>query len=196
MHEGDLDTIAQPIDTQGVNYYHGDLVSGTGPEDAAVSSGPETAHVTRSPYPSHEGIHAVERGLPRTAQGWEVQPEGLTRLLQRLWTEYAEPAGVVLSVTENGAAYDDTVVVEDGETRVPDADRTAFLRAHLDAVLDARDSGVDVRGYFYWSLFDNFEWAWGYDKRFGIVRVDYDTQERTVKDSGREYARIIAARSL
>ncbi|PMC05192.1 beta-glucosidase [Microbacterium sp. UMB0228] len=196
VHEGDLDTIAQRIDTQGVNYYHGDLVSGTGPDDAPVSSGPETAHVTRSPYPSHEGIHAVERGLPRTAQGWEVQPEGLTRLLQRLWTEYAEPAGVVLSVTENGAAYDDTVVVEDGETRVPDADRTAFLRAHLDAVLDARDSGVDVRGYFYWSLFDNFEWAWGYDKRFGIVRVDYDTQERTVKDSGREYARIIAARSL
>ncbi|OLH51308.1 glycoside hydrolase family 1 protein, partial [Xanthomonas oryzae] len=88
VHEGDLDTIAQPIDTQGVNYYHGDLVSGTGPDDAAVSSGPETAHVTRSPYPSHEGIHAVERGLPRTAQGWEVQPEGLTRLLQRLWTEY------------------------------------------------------------------------------------------------------------
>ncbi|QXE30290.1 MULTISPECIES: GH1 family beta-glucosidase [Microbacterium] len=196
VHEGDLETIAQRIDTQGVNYYHGDLVSGTGPDDAAVSSGPETAHVTRSPYPSHEGIHAVERGLPRTAQGWEVQPEGLTRLLQRLWTEYAEPAGVVLSVTENGAAYDDTVVAEDGETRVPDADRTAFLRAHLDAVLDARDSGVDVRGYFYWSLFDNFEWAWGYDKRFGIVRVDYDTQERTVKDSGREYARIIAARSL
>ena len=103
---------------------------------------------------------------------------------------------MVLSVTENGAAYDDTVVGEGGETRVPDADRTAFLRAHLDAVLDARDSGVDVRGYFYWSLFDNFEWAWGYDKRFGIVRVDYDTQERTVKDSGREYARIIAARSL
>ena len=196
VHEGDLATIAQPIDTQGVNYYHGDLVSGTGPVDAPVSSGPETAHVTRSPYPSHEGIHAVERGLPRTAQNWEVQPEGLTRLLQRLWTEYAEPAGVVLSVTENGAAYDDTVVVEDGEARVPDADRTAFLRAHLDAVLDARDSGVDVRGYFYWSLFDNFEWAWGYDKRFGIVRVDYDTQERTVKDSGREYARIIAARSL
>ena len=77
-----------------------------------------------------------------------------------------------------------------------DADRAEFLRLHLGAVLDAADAGVDVRGYFYWSLFDNYEWAWGYDKRFGIVRVDYDTQKRTVKDSGREYARIIAARAL
>ena len=125
-----------------------------------------------------------------------MQPEGLTRLLQRVWTDYAEPAGTVLYMTENGAAYDDVAVVEDGETRVHDADRTEFLRLHLAAVLDAADAGVDVRGYFYWSMFDNFEWAWGYDKRFGIVRVDYDTQERSLKDSGREYARIIAARAL
>ncbi|MFE7651308.1 glycoside hydrolase family 1 protein, partial [Streptomyces phaeoluteigriseus] len=179
VRDGDLETIAQPIDTQGVNYYHGDLVSGTAPATTATAEegGPATSRPTRSPYPSSDGIHAVERGLPRTAQHWEVQPEGLTRLLQRVWAEYAEPAGVVLYVTENGAAYDDEPVVEDGETRVHDADRTEFLRLHLDAVLDAIDAGVDVRGYFYWSLFDNFEWAWGYDKRFGIVRVDYDTQE-------------------
>ncbi|WP_176697124.1 GH1 family beta-glucosidase [Microbacterium sp. 3J1] len=196
VHDGDLDAISQPIDTQGVNYYHGDLVSGTAPVAEAVSGGPATARPTRSPYPSHDGIHPVERGLARTAQNWEVQPEGLTRLLQRVWSEYAEPAGTVLYMTENGAAYDDVAVVEDGETRVHDEDRTEFLRLHLEAVLDAADAGVDVRGYFYWSLFDNFEWAWGYDKRFGIVRVDYDTQERTLKDSGREYARIIAARAL
>lgn len=196
VHEGDLATIAQRIDTQGVNYYHGDLVSGTAPAVLPVSGGPATQRPTRSPYPSSDGIHPVERGLPRTAQNWEVQPEGLTRLLQRVWTEYAEPAGTVLYMTENGAAYDDVAVVEDGETRVHDADRAEFLRLHLGAVLDAADAGVDVRGYFYWSLFDNFEWAWGYDKRFGIVRVDYDTQERSLKDSGREYARIIAARSL
>jgi len=79
---------------------------------------------------------------------------------------------------------------------VHDADRTRFLELHLGAVLDAIDEGVDVKGYFYWSLMDNYEWAWGYQKRFGIVRVDYDTQERTVKDSGRAYASIIAARSL
>ncbi|MCI1019871.1 family 1 glycosylhydrolase [Microbacterium sp. C5A9] len=196
VHDGDLATIAQRIDTQGVNYYHGDLVSGTAPEVAPVSGGPATGRPGRSPYPSSDGIHAVERGLPRTAQNWEVQPEGLTRLLQRVWSEYAEPAGTVLYMTENGAAYDDAPIVQNGEVRVHDDPRTEFLRLHLGAVLDAADSGVDVRGYFYWSLFDNFEWAWGYDKRFGIVRVDYDTQERSLKDSGREYARIIAARSL
>lgn len=196
IYDGDLETIAQKIDTQGVNYYHGDFLAGEAPADSPVSGGPATERETRSPYPSNHGIHSVERGLARTAQNWEVQPEGLTRLLQRVWTEYAEPAGTVLYMTENGAAYDDVVVVEDGETRVHDADRAEFLRLHLGAVLDAVESGVDVRGYFYWSMFDNFEWAWGYDKRFGIVRVDYDTQERSIKDSGREYARIIAARAL
>ncbi len=193
VHDGDLETIAQRIDTQGVNYYHGDLVAGAAPADPPAVVAPATSWPTRSPFPSDAGIHAVERGLPRTAQGWEVQPEGLTRLLHRVWDEYAQPAGTVLYMTENGAAYDD-VVSEDGQ--VHDADRAEFLRLHLGAVLDAAEAGVDVRGYFYWSLFDNFEWAWGYDKRFGIVRVDYDTQERTVKDSGREYARIIAARAL
>ncbi|MGO2520162.1 MAG: glycoside hydrolase family 1 protein, partial [Microbacterium sp.] len=193
IHDGDLETISQKIDTQGVNYYHGDFVSGTAPAERPLSGGPATARTVRSPYPSHEGIHSVERGLARTAQNWEVQPEGLTRLLQRVWTDYAEPAGTVLYMTENGAAYDDEVA-ENGQ--VHDTDRTEFLRLHLGAVLDAADSGVDVRGYFYWSMFDNFEWAWGYDKRFGIVRVDYDTQQRTLKDSGREYARIIAGRAL
>ncbi len=128
--------------------------------------------------------------------GWEVQPEGLTRLLRRVSEEYSAEAGVALYVTENGASYDDEVVVEDGETRVHDTDRVEFVEAHLGAVLDAVDHGVDVRGYFYWSLMDNFEWAWGYAKRFGIVYVDYATQERTLKDSGRQYARIIADRAL
>ncbi|MGM7698254.1 GH1 family beta-glucosidase [Microbacterium sp. A84] len=196
IHDGDLETISQKIDTQGVNYYHGDFLAGAAPAVPPVSGGPSTERKGRSPYPSSEGIHSVERGLARTAQNWEVQPEGLTRLLERIWTEYAQPAGTVLYMTENGAAYDDVMVREEGEARVHDADRTEFLRLHLGAVLDAAEAGVDVRGYFYWSMFDNFEWAWGYDKRFGIVRVDYDTQERSIKDSGREYARIIAARSL
>ncbi|WEG09072.1 GH1 family beta-glucosidase [Microbacterium horticulturae] len=192
VRDGDLATIAQPIDTQGVNYYHGDLVSGTAPEHAPVSGGPATTRAGRSPYPSDAGIHPVERGLPRTAQGWEVQPEGLTRLLQRVHDEYTGEKGVRLFVTENGAAYDDVVT----EGAVHDPDRVTYVRAHLGAVLDAVDAGVDVRGYFYWSLLDNFEWAWGYDKRFGIVRVDYETQERTPKDSALEYARIIAERAL
>ena len=193
VHEGDLATISQPIDTQGVNYYHGDFLSGTAPEHPPVSGGPATERKGRSPYPSDANIHSVERGLDRTAQNWEIQPEGLTRLLRRLSDEYTAERDVTLYVTENGAAFDD-VVSEDGQ--VHDADRVAYVRAHLSAVLDAADAGVDVRGFFYWSLMDNYEWAWGYDKRFGIVRVDYDTQKRTVKDSGHEYARIIAARAL
>lgn len=193
---GDLETISQPLDTLGVNYYHGDLVSATPPAVPPVSGAPLSSRATRSPYPDDRDMHTVERGLPRTAQNWEVQPEGLTRLLRRIWDDYAQEAGVVLAVTENGAAFNDAPVVEDGALRVPDGDRAAFLAAHLNATLDAIDAGVAVRGFFYWSLMDNFEWAWGYDKRFGIVRVDYDTLERTVKDSGREYSRIIAARAL
>ena len=194
---GDLEVISTPFDSFGVNYYHGELVAGTPGRVTPPSGSPDITRETRSPFPSVEGIHWRERGLPRTAQDWEVQPEGLTRLLVRVWEEYAADAGVPIYITENGAAYDDEVTVgEGGSRRIPDADRTEYLRAHLHAVLDAVDAGADVRGYFYWSLLDNFEWAWGYDKRFGIVHVDYETQERTVKDSGAEYARIIAARAI
>ncbi|WP_416211523.1 GH1 family beta-glucosidase [Microbacterium xanthum] len=193
---GDLEAISTRIDSLGVNYYHGEYVGGHEPEVAPIGGDAPTARPAQSPFPSHEGIFWHERGLPRTPMQWEVQPEGLTRLLQRVSADYAGPAGTALYVTENGAAYDDVAVVEAGETRVHDADRVEFLRGHLGAVLDAIDAGVDVGGYFYWSMLDNFEWAWGYEKRFGIIRVDYETQERSVKDSGREYARIIASRAL
>ena len=193
VQPGDLDVISSPIDMLGVNYYHGELVgvrpaNGDTKPAAAPSERPK-----RSPFPAAEGVHWHKRDLPTTAMGWEVQPEGLTRLLTRIHEEYAAPAGVALAVTENGAAYDDEVTA-DGE--VHDADRVAFLEAHLSAVLDAIEGGVPVHGYFYWSLMDNYEWAWGYDKRFGIVRVDYDTLERTPKDSARRYQSIIAARAL
>ncbi len=193
VHDGDLAAIATPIDALGVNYYRGEAVSGhpytgTPLEPAAPSERPK-----RSPFPVDQGVHGHPRGLPVTAMQWEVQPEGLTRLLVRVDSEYAKPAGTVLYVTENGAAYDD-VVGPDGE--VDDLERADYLEQHLAAMLDAIDAGVDVRGYFYWSLMDNYEWAWGYDKRFGLVRVDYDTQERTVKASGRRYQRIIADRGL
>ncbi|WP_336644935.1 GH1 family beta-glucosidase [Microbacterium sp. USHLN186] len=192
VRPGDLDVISAPLDALGVNYYHGELLSGhpqPGVGDPHQTEGQQRE--TRSPFPSHEGIHWVERGLARTGMGWEVQPDGLTRLLERVAKDYS--GAVPLYVTENGAAYDD-VVGADGE--VADEERTEFLRAHLAATLDAIEHGVDVRGYFYWSLMDNFEWAWGYAKRFGIVRVDYDTQQRTLKQSGREYARIIADRAI
>ncbi|ALJ22159.1 GH1 family beta-glucosidase [Microbacterium sp. No. 7] len=196
VHDGDLDAISTPIDALGVNYYHGEYVGGRPAENPPPPTDAPTARPQGSPFPSHDGIHWHERGLERTAMNWEIQPEGLTRLLRRVSDEYVAPAGTALYVTENGAAFDDEVVVEGGETRVHDDGRVAFLRGHLDAVLDAVDAGVDVRGYFYWSLLDNYEWAWGYAKRFGIVRVDYDTQQRTLKDSAREYRRIIAARAL
>ncbi|MFP1601072.1 glycoside hydrolase family 1 protein [Microbacterium sp. 2216-1] len=193
VHDGDLEAISTPLDALGVNYYHGELLSGhpqPGGGDPHQTDGLDLRE-TASPFPADADVHWVERGLPRTAMGWEVQPEGLTRLLVRVAEEYAP--GVTLYVTENGVAYDDTV---DAEGQVPDVDRAEFVRAHLAAVVDAVAQGVDVRGYFYWSLMDNFEWSWGYAKRFGIVRVDYETQQRTVKQSGREYARIIAARAV
>ncbi|MCR2782971.1 MULTISPECIES: GH1 family beta-glucosidase [unclassified Microbacterium] len=196
IRPGDLEAIATPIDTLGVNYYHGEYVGGRPPAVPVTGGDAPTDREGSSPFPSHERIHWHDRGLPRTTMHWEVQPEGLTRLLRRVQEDYTGADGVPLYVTENGAAYDDVAVVEDGQTRVHDVERTEFVRAHLAAILDAQDAGVDVRGYFYWSLLDNFEWAWGYEKRFGIVHVDYDTQQRTVKDSGREYSRVIAERSL
>ena len=193
VQEGDLAAIATPIDALGVNYYHGDAVSAHPPAAAPLSSAAPSERPKRSPFPAGDGIFTHPRGLPVTAMGWEVQPEGLTRLLRRIDAEYTRPAGVVLYVTENGAAYTD---VPDAEGFVDDIERAEFVRLHIDAVVDAIEAGVDVRGYFYWSLLDNFEWAWGYDKRFGLVRVDYDSQSRTVKRSGRLYQAMIAGRSV
>jgi beta-glucosidase len=193
---GDLDTIATPIDTLGVNYYHGEYVGGSEPVIEPPFTDAPTDRVVQSPFPSISGIWWHERGLPRTGMNWEVEPAAMTRLLRRVSDEYTAERDVALYITENGAAYDDVVDIEGGEKGVHDRDRVEFVRGHLGAALDAIDAGVDLRGFFYWSLLDNYEWAWGYEKRFGIVRVDYDTQQRTVKDSGREYARIIEARAL
>ncbi|MBN9215221.1 MAG: beta-glucosidase [Microbacterium sp. SCN 70-200] len=193
---GDLETISTPLDALGVNYYHGEYVGGTPDANPPLPGDAPTDRPANSPFPSHEGIHWHERGLPRTNMHWEVDPGGLTTLLERVWHDYAKDAGTSLYVTENGAAYDDVLVGEGSDARVHDVDRVAFLRGHLGAILDAADAGVDVRGYFYWSLLDNFEWAWGYEKRFGIVHVDYDTQQRTLKDSAVEYRRVIAARAI
>jgi beta-glucosidase len=189
---GDLDIISTPIDALGVNYYHGEALSAHPPVDAEMSTAAPSERPKRSPFPAADGVYWHLRDLPVTAMGWEVQPEGLTRLLRRINDEYTGDA-VKLYVTENGAAYDDTV---EADGAVHDAERTEFLLVHLDAILDAIEAGVNVYGYFYWSLMDNFEWAWGYHKRFGIVRVDYDTQRRTLKDSAIEYRRVIAARSM
>ncbi|WP_328536489.1 GH1 family beta-glucosidase [Streptomyces sp. NBC_00344] len=168
VREGDLEIISTPLDVLGVNFYRGTLFSGVSEDGSTVD--PEGRPVTR----------AVPRDLPRTAMDWEITPDELTDLLLGLEDDYHLPT----VVTENGAAFDDTVA-EDGA--VHDEDRTTYLADHIAAVAAARAQGADVRGYFAWSLMDNFEWSYGYDKRFGIVRVDYDTQVRTLKDSAKWY---------
>ena len=163
--DGDLDVISTPIDVLGVNYY----------TDSVFSGVDEDGNTTRD-----NGLlveRRIDRGLPRTAMGWEIRPDGLRVLLERLHREYP---GVPLVITENGAAFDD---VADETGFVDDANRVDYLDTHLGAVADAQAAGADVRGYFAWSLMDNFEWGEGYAKRFGIVRVDYDTQARTPKRS-------------
>ena len=192
IQPGDLATISAPIDVLGVNYYHGELVSGHPSPDGEERGTAPSERRTSSPFPAADSVVWHPRELPVTAMGWEVQPEGLTRLLHRVHDEYTR-GDVQILVTENGAAYED-VLEDDGS--VHDRDRVEFVRAHLDAILDAIDQGVEVGGYFYWSLMDNFEWAWGYDKRFGLVRVDYDTQQRTLKDSAIDYSGIIARRAI
>ncbi|WP_066298011.1 GH1 family beta-glucosidase [Arthrobacter luteolus] len=185
---GDMDIIGTPIDFLGVNHYHDDLISGHPDTTGADGHGGGTSTPKASPWIGAEHITFPSRGLPRTAMNWEVNPDGLRQLLVRLSKEYPELPP--LYITENGAAYDD-VVSEAGT--VPDSDRTRFILDHVNAVKEAIGQGADVRGYFVWSLLDNFEWSWGYEKRFGIIHVDYTTQERTIKDSGLAYSRYAEA---
>jgi beta-glucosidase len=124
-----------------------------------------------------------------TAMDWMVYPQGLTDLLQRVARDYPVQA---LYITENGAAYnDEPPQIVDGTRRVRDRERTLYYAQHLAAAQQAMVAGVPLKGYFAWSLMDNFEWAFGYTKRFGITYVDYATQERTIKDSGLWYADLI-----
>jgi beta-glucosidase len=187
IQPGDLEIIGTQIDFLGVNHYHDDQVSGHEDDSGTDGHSGATGREVRSCWIGSEYVTFPSRGLPRTAMNWEVNPSGLHKLLVRLGREY--PNLPPLFVTENGSAYDDSVS-EDGQ--VHDTERTKYIQDHVQAVSDAIADGADVRGYFVWSLLDNFEWSWGYDKRFGIVRVDYETQERTIKDSGRAYAQILA----
>ncbi|MFD7891104.1 GH1 family beta-glucosidase [Streptomyces albidoflavus] len=164
---GDLDTIAQRLDWIGLNYYF----------PAVVADDPDAPH----PH-----IRTVRReGVPRTGMDWEIEAGGLEELLLRLTREYGAQS---IHVTENGSAFPDTVA-PDGS--VHDPERTAYLQDHLAACARAARAGAPVDGYYAWSLLDNFEWAYGYDKRFGLVHVDYPTQRRTMKTSGHTYARLI-----
>ncbi len=194
IQEGDLEIIAAPLDVLGVNYYHGEAVTTTPSDESAPQEG--HAPVQRpvsSPYVAAHGVRSVPRGLPVTAMDWEVQPDGLRRLLNRLQDEYTGPAGIPIYVTENGAAYTDE---PDSSGFVDDQDRLGFFDVHVRAMKEAIDDGVDLRGYLAWSLLDNFEWAWGYHQRFGLVRVDYETQERIPKASALWYSRLAASNTV
>lgn len=178
VEDGDLAAISRPVDVLGLNYYAPTVVAAGG-------------HVGPSPWPgAREHVRFVPAPGPRTAMDWPVDAEGLYELLARLRDEL--PDTPVL-ITENGAAYDDYA---DPEGEVHDPERIAYLRSHLDAVHRAIADGADVRGYFLWSLLDNFEWAYGYGKRFGMVHVDFASQRRTPKDSARWYAGVIARGGL
>ncbi len=177
VHDGDLETISAPLDNLGVNNYFPTRVRATRDGDEPAGG----LHL----LPGCERVDEVAPHPPLTSMGWEQSPESHRLIIERS----ARESGLPIYVTENGSAWHDTV---DDDGHVHDPERVSYLREHLGAVADAVDGGTDVRGYFAWSLMDNFEWAYGYDQRFGIVHVDYDTQVRTVKDSGHEYARIIA----
>jgi beta-glucosidase len=188
VRDGDLAEIAAPVDFLGVNYYNGGAVCAhPSAEDEALPTQAAVTRPTSDPNVGRGDAYPVSRGLPRTAMDWEVQPDGLRRLLEGLHRDYTGPAGIPLYVTENGAAYDD-VVLPDGS--VDDRERAAYVLAHVRAVADAVRAGADVRGYFVWSLLDNFEWAYGYAKRFGIVHVDFATQRRTPKRSASVLSRV------
>ena len=137
-------------------------------------------YYSRAVFDAKGAIDPVKQGKPVSDMGWEIYPEGLTELLLRIHTDYTVPP---LFVTENGGAFKD--VFENN--RVHDADRTDYIIRHIAAVHNAMQQGVKMGGYMVWSLMDNFEWASGYEKRFGIVRVDYETQQRILKDSAKWY---------
>jgi len=182
VRDGDLTAIAAPIDLLGVNYYSTVTVrlwdgvsprSGNdGHKDMGGSAWPGAAR----------DVEFLPQPGPATAMGWNIAPDGLEELLVHLHERF--PA-TPLMITENGAAFADTVTMTDAGPRVHDPDRVDYLNRHFTAAHRAIARGVDLRGYLVWSLLDNFEWGYGFSKRFGIVRVDYDTLERTPKDSAR-----------
>ncbi|MFZ5815640.1 MAG: GH1 family beta-glucosidase [Bacillota bacterium] len=168
VRSGDLETISQPIDFLGVQYYS------------------RVLH-RANPWDLFTGAAQVEPppGAPVTQMGWECYPEGLYRLLRRLDQEYGK---IPLIVTENGAAYEDRLT-PDG--RVDDPERIRYLREHIDAVGRAIADGVKVEGYYVWTLLDNVEWHHGVSKRFGLIYVDFPTQRRIWKESARWYRTLI-----
>ncbi|MBC7290890.1 MAG: beta-glucosidase [Actinotalea sp.] len=192
VREGDLELIRQPLTLLGVNFYSTGRVRRLEDErDPGAGPRPDGhGDSATSPWVGCDRVEWLPQPGPHTAMGWNIEPQGLVDLLLELHDRFP---GLPLMVTENGAAFADEVS-PDG--RVHDVRRVAYVHDHLEAVGRARDAGADVRGYFLWSLLDNFEWAFGFDRRFGVLRVDYDTLERTWKDSALWYREVIRTRTL
>ncbi|HKJ57420.1 MAG TPA: GH1 family beta-glucosidase [Nitriliruptoraceae bacterium] len=179
IRDGDLDMISQPLDWLGINFYH--------PLWVAAGEG-------SAPEPGTMGVAAAPPPGPRTAMDWPIEASGLADIVHRVVDDYGS---MPIFITENGGAFPDNTVVAglDGAAAAPvidDQDRIAYLSDHLQVAHDLVAAGIDLRGYFAWSLLDNFEWAWGYGMRFGIVHVDYDTLVRTPKASAHFFRRVIA----
>jgi beta-glucosidase len=172
ISKGDMDIIKNNIcDFLGINYYFRFRVYDNGPD---------------KPFRWYECVNSKPVPNSRiTDMGWEVYPSGLYEIMKNVESQYGK---VPLYITENGMASVDGKII-DG--RVEDDDRLDYLRSHLEMCRKALDEGVNIKGYYYWSLMDNFEWASGYAKKFGLVRIDYKTQKRTVKKSGIWYADFI-----
>jgi beta-glucosidase len=177
VRDGDLETIARPVDFLGVNYYRRHTVTASRPAGAVAEELPGSLGAW-SILPPDVGV---------TAMGWPIEPEVLTEVLVALNREYAP--GRIL-ITENGAAFDD-VVGPAGE--IEDPARISYLREHVEGAREALGAGVPLDGFFVWSLLDNFEWSEGYDRRFGLVYVDFPTQERIPKESARWYSELMGA---
>jgi len=170
IKDGDLRKISVKNDFLGVNYYSRDL-----------------AKYSRDSYLNYED---VQGNLEKTAMGWEVCPEALYDLMVRLREEYTQ---IPIYITENGAAYDDVL---SKDKRVHDVKRIDYIKRHLIKVSELNEQGADIKGYFIWSLMDNYEWVFGYSKRFGIIYIDYNTQRRILKDSALWYKDLIKNRTI
>ena len=189
VQDGDLGIANVPIDVLGINFYSTMRAShwdGTGERQQADGHGDSSA----TPWVGVTDVNILQQPGPYTSMGWNIDPQGMTDLLLRISHEYPDQP---MMITENGAAFYDEIA-PDG--RVHDDLRVQYLHDHINAVGIAMEAGADVRGYFLWSLLDNFEWAYGYDRRFGIIHVDFETLARTKKDSAHWYRQLIATDSL
>ncbi|WP_067842614.1 GH1 family beta-glucosidase [Amphibacillus sediminis] len=170
IKSGDLATISVACDFFGINYYNRDLVEFS----------------AQDPFMYQEAYS----DYPKTGMGWDISPEEFKMLVRRLRDQYTD---LPIVITENGAAYPDEVT---DDHHVHDLERVDYLRQHLQAIAQLNEEGMNISGYYLWSLFDNFEWAFGYGKRFGIIYVDFNSQERILKDSAKFYQRIIQSREI